>query len=158
MELLIYSNSNSQEILLTIAIAIAIVPKMSIAIVISILQCCERHVNLCTSHESLLWRLCLNDLKLFLCHHMTKIQLHTKFELICFSSIGEITRKPPIFHLFRKTPKIGGFWGFSPKLLNQMSSNFVWSQILVIRWHKKNFRSFGQSRHNSDSRDVHRFM
>ena len=37
MELLINSNSNSWEILLTIAIPIAIVPKMSIAIVISIL-------------------------------------------------------------------------------------------------------------------------
>ena len=37
------------------------------------LQCCERQMNLCMSRESLLWRLCLNDLKLFLCHHMTKI-------------------------------------------------------------------------------------
>ena len=70
-----------------------------------------------------------------------------------------MTKKPPIFlSLFRKPPKIGGFWGFSPKLLNQMCSIFVWSYISVIRWHKKSFRSFGQSRHNSDSRDMHRFI
>ena len=36
-------------------------------------QCCEHQMNLCMSRESLLWRLCLNDLKLFLCHRMTKI-------------------------------------------------------------------------------------
>ena len=65
-------------------------------------QCCERQMNLCTSRESLLWRLCLNDLKLFLCHGMTKIQLHTKFELIWFSSFGEKPQKPPILGGFLK--------------------------------------------------------
>ena len=40
------------------------------------LQCCERQMNLCMSRESLLWQLCPNDLKLFLCLGMEPI---TKF-------------------------------------------------------------------------------
>ena len=37
------------------------------------------------------------------------------------------TTNSPTLNLFKKPQKIGGFSGFSPKLLNQMSSNFVWS-------------------------------
>ena len=92
------------------------------------LQCCAHHMNLCTSRESLLWRDFVRMTWNF--WRATKwLYSSSTWNLSSFGSVvlEKSPKKPPIFHLFKKPQKIGGFLGFSPKLLNQMSSNFVWS-------------------------------
>ena len=82
---------------------------------VSDLQCCERHMNLCSARHM---DHCYGDFvwMTWNCWCATiwlKSSSTRNLSLFGYSSFGEKPKKPPIFHLFWKLPKIGGFWLFS---------------------------------------------
>ena len=101
--------------------------KMSCKLQIMInVQCCARQMNQCTSLESLLWRLCPNDLKIFVCHHydQTLVALHQIFAHLVQQFWSNVQKTTYFWEFSRFC--IGGFFG--------ATSIYIFA-YQVIHWH-----------------------